>query len=147
MDSCAGSSPADSAAIRSAHGSERSRIRDRIGGRTHRVTWVVSDRLVWGFGIMVKRIPLLVAVGVVRLYQGAVRPFLAGSCRFHPTCSEYAIEALTTHGAVRGGILTIKRLLRCRPFSSGGFDPVPPGRSSVRAGCAKPAHLPTERVR
>ena len=50
---------------------------------------------------------------------------MGGHCRFHPTCSEYAIEALDTHGAWRGGWLTIRRLLRCRPGGGHGYDPVP----------------------
>ncbi len=51
--------------------------------------------------------------------------FFIGSCRFHPTCSEYAIEALKMHGAINGLYLTIRRILRCNPFFEGGFDPVP----------------------
>jgi putative membrane protein insertion efficiency factor len=57
----------------------------------------------------------------------ALRPLLLGSCKFHPSCSEYAIQALQTQGLWRGGLLAIRRLLRCHPFAPGGIDPVPSG--------------------
>jgi putative membrane protein insertion efficiency factor len=66
--------------------------------------------------------PLIV---LVRLYQCTLGPFLGGHCRFQPTCSCYAIEALRTHGALRGGWLTMRRLMRCQPFGGAGYDPVP----------------------
>jgi putative membrane protein insertion efficiency factor len=52
-------------------------------------------------------------------------PFLGGACKFEPSCSNYAYEAIARHGAGRGTVLALKRLLRCRPFTVGGFDPVP----------------------
>lgn len=61
----------------------------------------------------------------VRAYQVGLGPLLPASCRYYPTCSAYAIEALERHGALRGSWLTIRRLLRCHPFRPGGFDPVP----------------------
>ena len=63
---------------------------------------------------------------LVRMYQVTLRPFVGGHCRFCPTCSDYALEALRIHGAVRGGWLSVRRLLRCHPFGGAGFDPVPP---------------------
>jgi hypothetical protein len=68
----------------------------------------------------------------VRIYQAIIRPHLRGSCRFHPTCSEYAIEALSTHTLRRGLIFLIKRLCRCHPFSTPGFDPVPDQQDPLR---------------
>ena len=65
-------------------------------------------------------------IALVRLYQATLGHLMGGHCRFHPTCSHYAIEALKTHGALRGSWLTIRRVLRCRPFGGSGFDPVPP---------------------
>ena len=65
------------------------------------------------------------AVFLIRCYQAMVRPFLIGTCKFHPSCSEYAVEALYTHGPRRGLILAVRRLTRCHPFSPGGIDPVP----------------------
>lgn len=63
---------------------------------------------------------------LVRLYQLALRPLIGGHCRFHPSCSAYAIAALETHGAARGARLALGRILRCNPWSAGGIDPVPP---------------------
>ena len=63
---------------------------------------------------------------LIRCYQGVLRPLLAGSCKFCPTCSEYATEALLAHGLWRGTLLAARRLLRCHPFGLGGYDPVPP---------------------
>ena len=63
--------------------------------------------------------------GLVRLYQLTLSPIFGGSCRFEPTCSTYAIEAIDRHGAWRGAGLAARRLLRCHPFGTAGFDPVP----------------------
>ncbi|HEY0358563.1 MAG TPA: membrane protein insertion efficiency factor YidD [Mycobacteriales bacterium] len=67
---------------------------------------------------------------VVGAYRRWVSPALPPRCRFYPSCSAYAVEALREHGAVRGGALTLWRLLRCHPFHPGGHDPVPPARST-----------------
>lgn len=61
----------------------------------------------------------------VRFYQGAISPHTPASCRFTPTCSEYAVEALRRHGARRGSLLTLRRLARCHPWGGSGYDPVP----------------------
>lgn len=61
---------------------------------------------------------------LLRAYQVAVSPWLPPACRYSPTCSEYAIEAVRRHGAARGGWMALRRLARCHPFHSGGFDPV-----------------------
>ena len=65
--------------------------------------------------------------GVVLAYQCTVRPLLGPNCRFHPGCSDYALEALRVHGALRGSGLAARRVLRCNPWNEGGFDPVPNG--------------------
>ena len=64
-------------------------------------------------------------VGVVRGYRLLLSPWLGSSCRFEPTCSAYALEALELHGAAKGSYLTVHRLVRCGPWCKGGHDPVP----------------------
>jgi hypothetical protein len=64
-------------------------------------------------------------VMLVRAYQMVIGPLLPAMCRYYPTCSVYAIEALERHGALRGSWLAIRRIARCHPFRAGGYDPVP----------------------
>ncbi|RCL47054.1 MAG: membrane protein insertion efficiency factor YidD [Candidatus Thioglobus sp.] len=64
-------------------------------------------------------------IALIKFYQRWISPMLAPSCRFYPSCSQYAIEAITQHGVLKGGYLTVRRLLRCHPLHSGGHDPVP----------------------
>ena len=71
--------------------------------------------------------------GAVRAYQLTLRPVIGAQCRFEPSCSHYAIEALAAHGALRGTALTARRVLRCNPWHEGGFDPVPETYVSWRA--------------
>lgn len=61
----------------------------------------------------------------IHLYRWCLSPFLGRHCRFHPTCSAYALEAIEMHGAMRGSALAVKRLCRCHPWGGAGFDPVP----------------------
>ncbi len=75
---------------------------------------------------MLRRYLQWLLIALIRLYQITLAPWLGGQCRYDPTCSAYAVEAIRTHGATRGLWLTIKRLLRCHPFAPGGYDPVPP---------------------
>ncbi|MCI6519864.1 membrane protein insertion efficiency factor YidD [bacterium] len=65
-------------------------------------------------------------IGAIRWYQRFISPFLGHNCRFVPTCSQYAIQALQVHGALKGTLLSVWRILRCNPFGKFGFDPVPP---------------------
>jgi hypothetical protein len=67
-----------------------------------------------------------IGVTLVRAYQLLLSPFAGGACRFHPTCSTYAMEAITAHGLTRGFWLALRRVSRCHPFARPGFDPVPP---------------------
>lgn len=66
-----------------------------------------------------------ILIEIVEFYQSVISPVLPGSCRFHPTCSDYAVEALKNHGVIRGSGLAFWRILRCNPWGSGGYDPVP----------------------
>lgn len=66
-----------------------------------------------------------ILISWIRGYQRRISPLWGPRCRFHPTCSHYAVEALEKHGLLKGVVLAIWRLLRCQPFSKGGYDPVP----------------------
>ena len=66
-----------------------------------------------------------VLIALLRFYRYAISPMLGRNCRFHPTCSESALEAVQRHGALRGGWMAAKRVGRCHPFNPGGYDPVP----------------------
>ena len=86
--------------------------------------------------------------GLIRAYQLLLSPILPSSCRFHPTCSQYGLEAVARHGAFKGSWLAARRILRCHPWNEGGFDPVPephhrerPGSHSRRC-CQAPAMQP-----
>ena len=70
-----------------------------------------------------------VLILLIRAYQVVLSPFFGGACRFLPSCSAYAVEAIATHGAWRGGLLAVRRLSRCHPLGRAGFDPVPAPRS------------------
>lgn len=71
-------------------------------------------------------------LGLIRFYRRAVSPWTPPACRFTPTCSAYAQEAVARHGPWRGSGLALRRLLRCHPFGGSGWDPVPDGESAVR---------------
>ena len=64
-------------------------------------------------------------MALIRLYQATLSPWVPSACRFQPSCSQYAVEAIERHGLARGGWLTLRRLARCHPFSAAGYDPVP----------------------
>lgn len=73
-----------------------------------------------------KKLLILPLFLLIKTYQIFISPFLPGVCRYRPTCSQYMIEALRTHGLVKGLYLGIKRILRCHPWGGSGYDPVPP---------------------
>jgi putative membrane protein insertion efficiency factor len=72
---------------------------------------------------MVKILGILLSL-LIRLYQALLSPLIGGSCRFEPTCSNYALEAIAVYGPFRGGWMAIKRVFRCHPLNAGGYDPV-----------------------
>ena len=74
-----------------------------------------------------------VLLGAISLYRLTLSGWLGGQCRFSPTCSRYAEEAIREHGAFKGSVLMVRRVLRCNPFGRGGLDPVPPGRGHKSA--------------
>ncbi|HIP39601.1 MAG TPA: membrane protein insertion efficiency factor YidD [Desulfocapsa sulfexigens] len=67
-----------------------------------------------------------ICLGMIRGYRYIISPLLPQSCRFTPTCSRYAMQAIKEHGTLRGGFLSFGRIMRCHPFCHGGYDPVPP---------------------
>jgi putative membrane protein insertion efficiency factor len=71
-----------------------------------------------------RHVAKLVVLGLLRGYKFAISPMISPACRFVPTCSEYAMEAVERYGALRGGLMALGRLLRCHPLSRGGYDPV-----------------------
>ena len=77
---------------------------------------------------------------LLRIYKLAVSPLIPASCRYVPTCSEYGMEAVERHGALRGSGLTLWRLLRCHPFARGGYDPVPLERTAHHAKPVRVSH-------
>ncbi len=74
-----------------------------------------------------------VLIALVKWYQRVISPLTPPSCRFTPTCSAYAIEALERFGAIKGGFLTVKRILRCHPWGGSGYDPVPEKKENDRS--------------
>ena len=88
-------------------------------------------------GFAARRAPVLAITLTIKLYRLAISPLLVAHCRFQPTCSAYALEALERHGLVRGGALALRRLARCHPIKwlggSQGFDPVPPDHRDAKA--------------
>jgi putative membrane protein insertion efficiency factor len=75
------------------------------------------------------RLPAGLLALAIRAYQLTISPLIGARCRFHPSCSRYGLEAVRTHGAMKGSVLTGWRLLRCNPWNLGGIDPVPPAGS------------------
>jgi uncharacterized protein len=85
---------------------------------------------------MFSRVVQAFLLALIHAYRGTLGPFVGGQCRYHPTCSAYAMEAIREWGAWRGAWMTVQRLGRCHPFAKGGLDPVPvnPRRKTVAAG-------------
>ena len=77
-------------------------------------------------------LPALLLVGVIRVYQVVISPMTGPTCKYYPSCSQYAVIAIRTHGALRGTGLALWRILRCNPWSLGGVDDVPPARPRTR---------------
>lgn len=84
-------------------------------------------------------------IGLVKAYRLLLSPWLGQSCRFEPTCSVYAIEALERHGAAKGSYLTLHRIARCQPWCQGGHDPVPPTKAEGDASRSLFAFLSSDK--
>ncbi len=75
--------------------------------------------------LLISNLFKLLIINLIKIYQRLVSPFFPSSCKFSPSCSKYGIEAINKHGAIKGLILTVKRILKCNPWSKGGYDPIP----------------------
>ncbi|MCD4523734.1 membrane protein insertion efficiency factor YidD [Nocardioides sp. cx-173] len=80
-----------------------------------------------------------VVIGLLKAYRAVISPLYGQVCRYHPSCSAYALEAVQQHGTVRGGWLAVRRLARCHPWAAGGYDPVPP-----RVAAGHPTSTPNQ---
>lgn len=87
-----------------------------------------------------QRLPAAVLIMVVRGYRLFLSPWLGSSCRFEPTCSRYALDALQMHGAATGSYLTLRRIARCHPWCDGGHDPVPTAPAGLFSGLRLPPY-------
>lgn len=79
-------------------------------------------------------LPQNILIAFIKIYRAIVSPLYGDVCRYYPTCSAYGLEAVTVHGAMRGLSLTVRRLLRCHPWATGGLDPVPAGKRNFAPG-------------
>ena len=79
---------------------------------------------------MIRMLARKLVIAPIRFYQYCISPLFPARCRFYPTCSDYARQAILAHGIGKGGLLALLRLLRCHPWSAGGHDPVPAGKHS-----------------
>ena len=71
-------------------------------------------------------------IAVIKFYKKCISPLTSSKCKYYPTCSSYGLEAISVHGAFKGGLMTVWRTLRCNPFSKGGYDPVPPKKEKIK---------------
>ena len=88
----------------------------------------------------VGRLPGILAVALIRAYQYFISPLLGPRCRFYPSCSHYAVDAIRGHGLLRGSWLAARRIARCHPLNAGGYDPVPSSATRAPDACACAAH-------
>ena len=109
-------------AVLAAHRTHEKRTHEKQNGRE--TSWQMSEHAKPGLGL-VSRIGNWPFLLVIYAYRATLSPFIGGQCRFEPTCSRYGLEAYRVYGPIRGTMMTTKRILRCNPFSKGGYDPVP----------------------
>jgi len=93
-------------------------------GRSKRFGFQTNATGNGGFFEKVSEILKILVISLIKFYQKAISPSLPRTCRFYPTCSNYSVEAIEKYGVLKGGIMSLWRILRCNPFSKGGYDPV-----------------------
>lgn len=86
---------------------------------------IVKTAPLMNIKLLIPNIFKYIFINIIKIYQRFISPFFPSSCKFSPTCSKYGIEAINKYGPLKGGFLTIKRILRCNPWSKGGYDPIP----------------------
>lgn len=84
-------------------------------------------------------------IGFIKAWRFAISPLYGQVCRYHPSCSAYALEAVTVHGSVRGGWLSFRRVTSCHPWAAGGYDPVPPASNKTSSDAVPAAETPAIR--
>jgi len=85
-----------------------------------------------------------VLIALLKAYRFAISPLYGQVCRYHPSCSAYALEAVTVHGSIKGSWMAVRRVARCNPWSRGGYDPVPPKRTRNKTSRpSTPGHVNT----
>lgn len=84
-----------------------------------------------------------ILIALLKAYRFAISPLYGQVCRYHPTCSAYALEAVTVHGSIKGTWLAVRRVARCHPWAAGGYDPVPAKPSPANTGLHLPGHMNT----
>lgn len=92
---------------------------------SRRTTWLFSGRIAPATPATSRSLAVRILLGAIAGYKVLLSPLFSGYCRFHPSCADYAAQAIDQHGALRGTWLSARRLSRCRPFGGHGFDPVP----------------------
>ena len=86
---------------------------------------IVKTAPLMNIKLLIPNIFKYIFINIIKIYQRFISPFFPSSCKFSPTCSKYGIEAINKYGPLKGGFITIKRILRCNPWSKGGYDPIP----------------------
>lgn len=87
-----------------------------------------------------------VLIGLLKVYRAVISPIYGQVCRYHPSCSAYALEAVREHGSLRGSWLAVRRLARCHPWAAGGYDPVPKRHQHDVIDSSRVVHGPTQGV-
>jgi len=90
-----------------------------------KTAYINQRQLIFNVILKMKKVATLFLLGIIKLYQNAISPYTRPSCRYIPTCSQYAVEAIQKYGPFKGGWMAFRRILRCNPLGGNGYDPVP----------------------